>query len=162
MYEVARKRGWGDAWAYDGQMNLYAARDLLPTTRSGEVENISLVHKDYKGREEEFLVKIRLQGELAIKSALDAFASVPNTPLPADALAALDTVARQRRASQPASWRVAGRNLVSAELVRALGAGLEVWMGYSLSVRPTIPSGGSTLASVVDRYVDCVCAVPPC
>lgn len=96
-------------------------------------------------------MRVRALGVLPIRSALAAFLGASATPLPSDALAVLDTVARQRRASEPQKWAVAGRNLVSRELVHALGAGLEIWMGYSLSVRPTQPSAGLSLSAVVDR-----------
>ena len=96
-------------------------------------------------------MRVRLLGETPIRAPVAAFAASPHALLPADALAALDTVARQRRACDPARWAVAGRNLVSRDLVRALGAGLEVWLGYSLSVRPTPPVHGRSLAAVVDR-----------
>ena len=85
-------------------------------------------------------MRVRALGALPIRAAVTAFLGAPGMALPADALAALDTVARQRRASDPQKWVVAGRNLVSRDLVSALGAGLEIWMGYSLSVRPTQPA----------------------
>ena len=95
---------------------------------------------------------MRALGPTPIRAAVDAFLASPHVALPADALAALDTVARQRRAADPAHWAAVGRNFVSRELVRNLGAGLEVWLGYSLSVRPTQPCAGrSLLSAVVDR-----------
>lgn len=39
---MARRRNWGNYWAYDGQSALYGARELLPDTREGETVIITV------------------------------------------------------------------------------------------------------------------------
>ena len=39
---MARRRNWGNYWAYDGQSTLYGARELLPDTREGETVIITV------------------------------------------------------------------------------------------------------------------------
>lgn len=45
LSDVARRRGWQHAWAYDGQATLYGARELLPDTRGGETVLIAVPRK---------------------------------------------------------------------------------------------------------------------
>ena len=102
-------------------------------------------------------MRIRGLGTTAIRAPILAFTdmkkdSAADAILPAEALAALDTVARQRRACDPINWAIAGRNLVRRQAACQLGAGLELWAGYNLSVRPTQPAtGGCSLSVLIDR-----------
>jgi hypothetical protein len=135
---VARRRNWGNYWAYDGQSTLYGARELLPDTREGETVIITVKRQDSRGREEEFCVRIRGLGATSIRAPILAYADAKSEAiLPAEALAALDTVARHRRACDPISWAIAGRNLVKREAAIQLGAGLELWAGCKFMPRPT-------------------------
>ena len=150
---MARRRNWGNYWAYDGQSTLYGARELLPDTREGETVIITVKRQDLRGRQEEFTVRIRGLGAISIRAPILAYANANSMAiLPAEALAALDTVARHRRACDPSNWAIAGRNLVKRQAAIQLSGGLELWAGYNLSVRPTqTTTGGYSLSVLVDR-----------
>ncbi len=175
MGDIARRRGWGDCWVYDGQSTLFATRsDLMPYARFDETTSeavectsarplraapralptLSMLRAGDRGQEEEFTVRLRGLGQLDVFAALQAFRTVPGTPLPAEALTVLDLVARQRRAMDPARWTTVGRSFLNrpdAGAAPSLGAGLEVWLGYNASARPWEGTGGALLSLVVDR-----------
>jgi hypothetical protein len=155
---VAQRLSWSHDWAYDGRATLYGIRDLLPDTRLGETCELKLHRPDRRGRpgdeQEEFTVHIRALGGVRVAEAVAHFFATPGLPLPAEALAVLDCVSSHRRALDEQRWAVVGRSFLNRADTRPLGAGLEVWLGYSASMRPAqhAPSGApSQLSLVVDR-----------
>ncbi len=107
-------------------------------------------HTDRRGGEEEFSVEIRGLGTVRVAEAVTAFFAAPATPLPAEALAVLDVVMHHRRALQTQHWAAVGRSFLNRGDTRPLGAGLEVWLGYSASVRPAqARAGGAAMLSLV-------------
>jgi hypothetical protein len=161
LAEVAQRLAWSNDWAYDGRATLYGIRDLLRDTRLGETRELTLRRPDRRGRaadeEEEFTVRIRALGGVHVAEAVTQFFASPGQLLPAEALAVLDCVTSHRRALQAEHWTVVGRSFLNRGDTRPLGAGLEVWLGYSATTRPAQPGAGAgtgapaLLSLVVDR-----------
>ncbi len=99
-------------------------------------------------------MQIRGLGAVRVAEAITAFFAAPATPLPAEALAVLDVVMHHRRALQTQHWAAVGRSFLNRGDTRPLGAGLEVWLGYSASVRPAQARGSAGGAAVLSLVLD--------
>jgi hypothetical protein len=97
LSKLASQLKWGDGWAYDGGHILYGARDLLPSTLTGNelVAEIPLPDARRPGSTESFRLSVRALGTFELAKALMEFAKTPGAALPWDALASLDTVLRR-------------------------------------------------------------------
>lgn len=69
-------------------------------------------------------------------------ASADDSPIPQQALQAVDAVMRHERAMNP-QWVSVRRNFLNANNTRPLSGGFEVWLGYNQSARAT--QGGTHL-----------------
>ena len=150
LSQVASQLGWGAGWAYDGQHTLYGPRPLL---REPE-QTFELPRPDARkpGQTETFTVTIRGLGVFELAKHFAHFAATKGAPLPWDALGALDIILRQSRqplAGNPSSWIQVGANFLNGAVPRPLGAtGLELWPGYSASMR--LNASSPSLAMVID------------
>ncbi|KAK3281973.1 Protein argonaute-3 [Cymbomonas tetramitiformis] len=148
LQSLASSEGW-KAWAYDGQKALYTPAELKGAgTKEGVTYAVQRPEELREGspRDAEiFQIKIKFTMFVDLRRNLTAFIK-SGGELPQASLQALDTVMRHERALQP-DWISAGRNFLNSNTSMTLGCGLEVWLGYTQSVRPA--QGGVFL--VVDR-----------
>jgi len=162
--DLSLREKW-QAVAYDGAKGLFAKEGTVKNAETKDGVQFTVKRpSDCEGdTTDEFKVRIKYTTSVDVAGVLNAFCSaqrkkeevIANIPY-ATALQALDAVMRHERASDPA-WIVAGRAFLDSKNKKPLSSGFEIWLGYSLSARPT--QGGTHL--VVDRAAGAFIAPMP-
>lgn len=145
LKKLADGQKWRN-WVYDGQKALYVVDQLQVrgNLEDGVSFTVSLPKDD---RERGYVVTIKhTRNDVVVISAAIADFIRHGGAMPQDALQVLDTACRHKRGYET-DWVALGRSFLNSQRAKPIGAGLEVWFGYQMSLRPT----QSGLALVLDR-----------
>ena len=152
LRSIASDKRWGPLWAFDGEACLFAAPSLsivgaydvtLPGGRTG-------------GKDDFCVTLTAVSAEIPVRSAIEAYCARKQHDKPDRALQAIHCIARHARSmeadcgdtSASSAWVVCGRSFMQQPRTpQIIGAGLEVWLGYNMTSRPT----QAGMSFVIDR-----------
>ncbi|KAK9804830.1 hypothetical protein WJX72_007669 [[Myrmecia] bisecta] len=132
--KLAEQQGWPLGWAFDGRKNIYTAHYFLPqepTTFTVEIPS------DRGPKPQAFDVTTKWAATVDIQSLVDFVQGRSGGEIPQDAVQAMDVALKHSSHNNPDCTAAGRAFFFSSGLVRSLGNGVEVWLGYQQSLRPT-------------------------
>ncbi|DBA92483.1 TPA: hypothetical protein ACH3X1_002716 [Trebouxia sp. C0004] len=131
--KLALDEKW-QGWAFDGRKNIYTAKAFMDTNQE---HNFKVIVSEPGGPEETFLVRVKWAATVDIRSLTQFVASKAEGALPQDAVQALDVALKNGASNHPDCVTLPRAFFFyDPDVVKPVGGGAEVWIGYNQSLRP--------------------------